>query len=228
MAIAYVAFRSDNWDPGKHPRGFHGHWATSGGILASAQKYAAGLAGKVKPRELDNYDVAQFKRERMDPAFRYTPEQVKAIRAYTENTYEDINGSARSGGDLGPQAKALSSAMQRMPEDLIVLREISGADVLSGVKPGDVIADDGFASTTLTSGGRYASGKSDTTVMHILTPAGTPVVWTGTNAGFPENEVILDHGQPMAVMKVQQRSGRSDVTDVYLLVLPKEVVHGKR
>lgn len=212
------------WDAGEL-RDWKGRWARTGSSeVGSANKHIAGLAGKVHPRELDNYNVKAYKTSRLDPAFKYTPEQEKAIRAYTETDYQDINDGLRQGGEPGEQAKALSSAMQPMPDDLVLVREVSGMHALENAQPGDVIADDGFSSTALTTGGRYASGRSDTTVLHILAPAGTPAVWTGQASGFPEDEVILDHGTPMVIMKAGLRPGRSNVRDVYLLALPKGAV----
>jgi hypothetical protein len=213
------------------PHGYIHGWIKAGApaasphaaaTLASAEKYIASMQGKVKPRELNNYDVGRYERETLNPAFHYMPEQEKAIRHYTENGYQEINDSARSGGSLSAEARALSSAMQPLPEDLVLLREVGGAQALGHVSPGDVIHDQGFSSTTLIGRGRFAVGKSDTTVMHILTPKGTPVVWADAASDYPEDEMVLDRGQPMIVMKKQQRAGRSDVTDVYLLVLPKE------
>jgi ADP-ribosyltransferase exoenzyme len=215
--------------------GFHGREATAGsGIQERAESYIASLRGKVKPRELDNYNVGTYKRETLNPAYHYTPAQTEAIRKYTDHSFEmnaDLRGDELERRDfqkakLTEEADQISAAMQPLPDDLVLLRELNGAHRMDALKAGDVIADDAFASTTLTSGsGRYAANRSDTTVMHILVPAGTPSVWVGAAAGtFPEDETILDRGQPMIVMKPPALSpGRSNVTDVYLLALPKAV-----
>jgi hypothetical protein len=215
--------------------GFHGRVATPGsGIGERAEAHIASLRGKVHPRELDNYNVGTYKRETLNPAYHYTPEQSEAIRKYTDHSFEmnaDLRGDELERREfqkarLTEEADQISAAMQPLPEDLILLRELSGAHRMDGLKEGDVIADDAFASTTLTSGsGRYAANRSDTTVLHIMAPAGTPSVWAGAAAGtFPEDETILDRGQPMIVMKSASLSpGRSNVTDVYLLALPKAV-----
>lgn len=204
------------------PRDWRGRWAHEGGaVAAKAQEYVKSLAGHVKLRELDDYDVGEFKRNTLDPAYHYTPEQAKAIGAYTEHAYHEINEAARTGhGEHVGDVDAISSAMQPMPEDLILLREVKGMHALGDLKPGDVIADPGFSSTTLIPG-RFAGGASNTTVLHVLTPKGTPTVWANPASGYPEDEIILDRDQPMVVMGSRQRPGRSDVTDVHLLVLPK-------
>ena len=215
--------------------GFHGRTAAAGsGIQERVQAYVAGLAGKVHPRELDNYNVGTYKRETLNPAYHYTSEQALAIRNYTDHSSE-LNADQRGespvyrqfqASKLAAEADQISSAMHPLPDDMILLRELTGAHRMDGMKPGDVIADDGFASTTLTAGsGRYAAGRSDTTVMHIMTPAGTPSVWTSPAGGtYPEDEVILDRGTPMVMMRPPApQPGRSDVTDVYLLALPKQV-----
>jgi ADP-ribosyltransferase exoenzyme len=207
------------------PHGYIHGWIKAGAAeTTGAEKYITSMAGKVKPRELDNYNVGAYERDTLTPAFHYTPEQGKAIGRYTEQGYGEINTAARAGGAASAEVQAISRAMQPLPEDLILLREVSGHATLSHLNPGDIIHDEGFSSTTLIGRGRFAIGKSDTTVMHIMTPKGTPAVWADPVSGFPEDEIILDRGQPMIVMKKQQRSGRTDVTDVYLLVLPKGTV----
>jgi hypothetical protein len=141
--------------------GFHGREATAGsGIQERVQAHIATLAGKVRPHELDNYSVGPYKREQLDPAYHYTPEQASAIRNYTDHSFE-LNQDQRGeppasrqfdAGKLAGEADQISSAMHPLPDDLILLRELSGAHRMDGQKQGDVIADDGFASTTLTSG----------------------------------------------------------------------------
>lgn len=210
-------------------RDWRGRWAHEGSAPAGkAGEYIKSVTGHLHPRQLDQYDVGNYKRGTLNPAYQYTPEQRKAIRAYTGSAYADINEAARSGRDDGSSAAAaadeLSSAMQPLPEDMLMLREVNGAHALGDVKVGDLIADPGFSSTTIAPGGRFAAGRSGTTIMHILAPKGTPTVWANPAADYPEDEMILDRGQPMQVMKVQPRKGRSDVTEVFLLALPKEAV----
>ena len=213
------------------PRAYGGSGQRHSGAGAGVRRR---LAGKVHPRELDNYNVGTYKRETLNPAYHYTSEQALAIRNYTDHSSE-LNADQRGespvyrqfqASKLAAEADQISSAMHPLPDDMILLRELTGAHRMDGMKPGDVIADDGFASTTLTAGsGRYAAGRSDTTVMHIMTPAGTPSVWTSPAGGtYPEDEVILDRGTPMVMMRPPApQPGRSDVTDVYLLALPKQV-----
>jgi hypothetical protein len=216
--------------------GFHGREATpGGGIQERVQAHIATLAGKMRPRDLDNYTVGPYKREHLNPAYHYTPEQAAAIRDYTAHSAE-MNADQRGeppasrqfpAAKLAAQADQISSAMQPLPHDLVLLRELNGMHRMDDLKQGDVIADDGFASTTLTGGsGRYAAGRDNTTVMHIMTPAGTPSVWTSPAGGdYPEDETILDRGTPMVILRPPTpRPGRSDVTDVYLLAVPKAVV----
>lgn len=190
----------------------------------TAEQYIDSVKGQLHPRELGNYDVASYKRERVAPAYSYTPKQAKAIHDYSETAYEDINQAARSGRDPGPVADTISSAMQPLPDDLILLRELNGADSLSDRQPGDILTDPGFASTTLAPRGRYASGRAGSTVLHILAPKGTPAVYADPASGFPEDEMILDRNTPMMIMRSQARPGQEGyVQDVYLLALPKGV-----
>ena len=205
------------------PRDWRGRWAHEGGAVASrAQEYIRSVTGKLHPHELGEYDTPAYKRDVLNPAFHYTPEQAKAVHGYAEH-YQEINDAARAGHDHAG-ADAISSAMQPLPHDLILLREVSGKHTLDDVNPGDVIADQGFSSTALRTGNRYASGRDDTTVMHILTPAGTPAVWADPVSEYPEDEMILDRGQALVMMKKQVRASKSTVTDAYFLAVPKEAV----
>ena len=205
------------------PRDWHGRWAHEGSApAAGAEKYIRQMTGKLRPRELGEYDTPAYKQDVLNPAFRYTPEQAAAIHGYAEH-YQEIQDAARTGKDHAG-ADAIGSAMQPLPQDLILLREVSGKHALDDVNPGDVIADQGFSSTTLRTGNRYASGRDDTTVMHILTPAGTPAVWADPVSEYPEDEMILDRGQALVMIKKQVRASKSTVTDAYFLAVPKDAV----
>jgi hypothetical protein len=217
------------WVPVGAPPGVasaEGGWSGArggSGITAKAKAHFDSIAGKVHPRELSVYDVKAYERDHLEPVLTLTPGQAKAARAYTGSAFADVNARLRRGEDGGETARVLASAMKPIPHDLIVLREITGEHALDGVEPGDVIADAAFSSAALTPAGRFAGGRSHTTVMHILAPAGTPAVYPGQASEFPEDELILDASQPMSLMKAGPRPGRSDVTDAYFLVLPKDV-----
>ena len=205
----------DDSDGGRGPLGSEASEA--------AQKYIASVSGKLSPRELGDYDVGAYKRDELAPLFHYTDAQERAIHDYTETKYTEINGALREGRDAGPDVDVISSAMRPLPDDLILLRELSGVNAMRGFSVGDVIADQAFASTTLIGRGRFASGRADTTVMHILTPKGTRALFADPASGFPEDEMILDHGTRMVIMRIAARPGHEGyVTDVYLLALPKE------
>jgi hypothetical protein len=210
------------------PEGYIHGWIKVGApgapvSASSAQQYIARVSGKLSPRELGNYDVAEYKRTRLEPLYHFSPEQMKAIGAYTETKYQEINEAARAGRDPGPEARTITSAMRPLPDDLILLRELNGADAMHDFKVGDVITDPAFASATLAPRGRFASGRAGTTVMHILTPKGTPAVYADPASGYPEDEMILDRGTSMVIMRVAPRQGHEGfVTDVYLLALPRE------
>jgi hypothetical protein len=217
------------FDPSQR-RDWHGRWGTGGSPAAGqAKEYIAGLAGHVQLRELNDYDTAAYERDHLDPMTEgRTAAQQAAVTAYTDHSFE-INARLRGDevqrprfkdSDLDAQADAISGAMRPLPDDLILLREIKGKDALSGFGPGDVIADNAFASTTLRPG-RFAGGRDDTTVLHILAPKGTPVVW----AGRAEDELILDRGQAMVIMGARVTPGGRDrfVTHLNVLVLPKGI-----
>lgn len=212
------------WDPGE-PRDWHGRWGKGGSHeAAAAQQHLASLAGKVRLREVNDYNLRDYQRGTLDPAYHYTAEQQAAILRYQDSS-TPINRAARGqapdtpgrpAAQLAADVEHLSAAMQPLPEDLVLLRELSGAHRLDDVQPGDVLSDLGFSSTTLTPG-RFAGGRSDTTVMHILAPAGTPTAWLGKW----ENEMLLDRDTPFVIVSKTPRPGRTDVTDVNVLLLPK-------
>lgn len=210
-------------------RDWRGRWAKSGSAPAGkAHEYLVSLTGKVSLTRLDDYNTPEYEREKLDPIReRYTPAQAEAVRQYVDHSYE-MNAHAR-GEEIRwrryPEAAtaarvdALSSAMAPLPDDLILMREIKGAEALDRFEPGDVIADDGFSSTTLRAG-RFASGRGGTTIMHILAPKGTPVVW----AGRVEDELIMDRGQALVlVSRKQTPRGTETLTEINLLALPEGI-----
>lgn len=217
------------WEPSAHPRDWHGRWAHKGsGVAGQAQDYIRQLSGQVQVRELNEYDVPGYERDRLDPLTAdWTPEQADAVAAYADHSYE-INNTARGvtltrhrvdPATTAQRTRLISSAMRPLPDDLVLLRELKGRTALGDLSPGDVIADPGFSSTTLRPG-RFASGRDDSTVLHILAPKGTPVVW----AGRGEDELILDRNTPLVVISKRLRPGRERfVTDMNLLVLPREM-----
>ncbi|HXJ27215.1 MAG TPA: ADP-ribosyltransferase [Streptosporangiaceae bacterium] len=210
-------------------RDWHGRWAKSGsGPAQKAHGYLVSLTGKVSLRRLHDYDIGDYTREKLDPMRdERTAEQDAAISDYVNHSYE-INATAR-GEDVRwrrfpeettrARIAAISSAMRPLPDDLVLMREIKGSEALDKFEPGDVIADEGFASTTLRAG-RFASGRGGTTIMHILAPRGTPVVW----AGRVEDELILDRGQALVlVSRKQTQRGPQTLTEINLLALPKGI-----
>lgn len=149
-------------------RDWRGRWAKGSSELGGkAAAYLASVSGgKLNLRELNEYDTPAYKREHLDPLRAgLSLQQDMAIDDYQENSFQ-INETARRHleGELPQYARQgdqISSAARPLPESLVVLRSVSDS-MLAGFEAGDVIADDGFSSTTLRAGPvRRRAGRQD-------------------------------------------------------------------
>lgn len=146
--------------------------------------------------------------------------QRGVVDTYTGDGFFRMNKELRAGNDSDPAIKRLDSAMQPLPEDLMLTRTV-GLEAFGKVNPedlaGSLVNDAAYASTSA-GPGAYGGGLSGVT-MHIVAPKGTPAVLAATLSRNPgEGEVILDRGTSMAVAKVvkNQYGGY----DMYMIVLP--------
>jgi hypothetical protein len=134
-----------------------------------------------------------------------TRQQGRAVRSYTEYSF-GANGALRAGTEPSKASakmmQGLDSAMQPLP-DSVVLRRVVGETAFPGGIPavGDVIADEGYSSTSL--GPDIGGGDVR---MEIVTPAGTPALVTGRYSVMPDQrEVILARGTRLRVVSAEQR-----------------------
>lgn len=86
-----------------------------------------------------------------------TDSEQYAVQAYSGSAYKTINNTLRSGGALTGQAQNLQNAVMKhtATKDLVLTRGVSqgalkamGVSDISQLKPGGVITDKGFVSTT--------------------------------------------------------------------------------
>jgi SPP1 gp7 family putative phage head morphogenesis protein len=208
VSSAAVEKRFDSLEP----RDAHGEWSR--------------VTGTVNASEITSAAEARAFGRKLSRAFTYTPAQVGAITGYIGNGYQDINDGLRSGNidaHSREMSEHLSSAMQPLPAAVIVHRELDDEQALRDLSPGDVIADHGFSSTSLTSGA-YDVGRENKTVLHITVPKGTPAVWAQPFSDSPEErELILDRDQPLHLTAVHRDSQRG-VTIAYMTAMPKSAV----
>lgn len=134
-----------------------------------------------------------------------------ALYNYFGEDYKRINRKARKGD--APEADAEVAAIDRAiasvgtPTPLKLYRGVSGegstAAMLRGVKPGDVIADRGFVSTSLDEdvATRFASRGEDF-VLEMYAPLGTKGLYAEPWADFDEAELLLGRNTPMIVREV--------------------------
>ncbi len=151
-------------------------------------------------------------------------DEYKAVGRYRMNEYREINEALRGGkGEVPAKVKdrvaLIDAALDRAstPEDVTAYPDMTvhrglGADVVAGMKPGEVFTDQGYISTSLNPevGEMYG-----TATMEIRVPKGSKGAYitaierrkdTGT-----EQEFLLPRGTSMRIVSVSDRDGKPHV-----------------
>lgn len=151
-----------------------------------------------------------------------TGDEGRAIARYTEDGYRDINGILREGLEnrdlksetyrhdqnsdwVARDTLRLISAVDRgrMPEDTVVYRGTTSTLVPDDIKPGDVLTDAGFLSTSV----GQRPGLGGPTVLRIAVPKDSAAAYpdvTNFSSNEGEKEVILQAGARMTVAAVHE------------------------
>jgi hypothetical protein len=141
----------------------------------------------------------------------------KALDLYTGDGFERINNTLRQQGGVGAGIKgsvnSLDSAIAKntLAQDTFVYRGVS-KKVLAGAKPGAVITDKGYPSTSLDfSAAAHFAGIAEGggVVTRIRVPKGRKAgAVDGLNKKYPdENEVLLPRGTRFKVVGKSKVSG---------------------
>lgn len=174
--------------------------------------------------QTDDHTVREVERDlykQMLPEPETAPE-IQAINAYSGsafkaiNTYLRQNAEAKDGGKpydqpyIGEKMKNIDAVMKRsrMTEDTIVYRGMTGAIAkqIRQAKPGSIVRDAGYTSTSLYSSVANGSFGYDGVVMKLLLPKGNSAyIMNGRGASlFPgEHEVLLPRGSRFKIRKVE-------------------------
>ena len=149
-----------------------------------------------------------------------TQEEEAAVGAYSGTTFGPVNKALRAGNThrLVPDLDS-AIAKGRIPEDIIVRRGLDSHPDLPGVdliRPGVVIREPGYTSTSLTSaasfGGRYQ--------LRIKVPAGSPGLWIQDLSDSPsEMEILLARGSRLLVTEIEEVGSRRML---HCVLLPPE------
>ncbi|MFB7598790.1 ADP-ribosyltransferase [Streptomyces sp. NPDC056160] len=161
-------------------------------------------------------------------------ESRDALRTYSGNEYDLINGHLRFGGPLDDSLKHTIAEMDKVmdtrpvPEDLMVIRGTGVDHVKVGGRPidspldmlGGTFDDKAFTSTAL---GRTPPPPFDQKPvwMHLRVPKDTPALWIDHLSKYPgERELLLAKGSEYKVTRVFFDEAH-DKWHIYGEVLPK-------
>lgn len=151
-----------------------------------------------------------------------TAPEIQAINAYSGSVYKAINSYLRKNADakdagkpyeqpyIGDKIKNIDAVMKRsrMTEATIVYRGMTGAiaNQIRQAKPGSIVREAGYASTSLYNSVAKGSFGYDGIVMKLLLPKGNSAyIMNGRGASlFPgEHEVLLPRGSRFKIRKVE-------------------------
>jgi SPP1 gp7 family putative phage head morphogenesis protein len=137
-----------------------------------------------------------------------TREERAVVSEYTGFHYKPMNDALRA-GRTHEYVPALDAAIDKavIPHDIQVHRGIRSHPALSDmrmVKPGDVITDAGYQSTSLDRYGGFGGGI----LLHIKVPAGSKALWLDDlSANKGEYEVLLARGSQLQITKIEWVGG---------------------
>ncbi|KNY20370.1 ADP-ribosyltransferase [Methylobacterium sp. ARG-1] len=152
-----------------------------------------------------------------------TPDEIAAINNYSGASFSEINGFLRKRAaakdrsnpykeeDLGPEIRNLDRVLKRskMTEDTVVYRGMSGefAQRVKALKPGAILRDGGYVSTSLhrSTADESFSGE-DGVVLKLLLPKGNRAYLMngrGASSFAMEHEVMLPRGSRFRIRKVE-------------------------
>lgn len=193
------------------------------GTPATSAPKATGpkMYGGVKPHHdkfdgvpTDEHGEQLWKAWQADTKAKLTGPEISAISSYTDGGYGQINSQLRQSTGVGnvsiaQQVARLDSALAKAElskQPTVVSRKVSNVSAWSSsAKPGTVIQDNGYLSTS-TNGGTWGGDVH----LKILLPAGTRGLWVNTTGGSShsnEKEIILPRGSQFIVHERVETGG---------------------
>lgn len=140
-----------------------------------------------------------------------TASEQQAVKAYSGSAYTTINNTLRSGGAMSPQAQNLQNAVMKHTaiKDLVLTRGLSqgaltamGVSDIGQLKPGGVITDKGFVSTTrkTATAEQFSQGGY---ALKVIVPKGKSVMPMKHLSHYAsEDEFLLPAGSQFRVIGV--------------------------
>lgn len=204
------------FDPNQ-PRDDHGRWTSEGGLdseAAEAVALAYSRDDHYESRINAIHDQLNKKQDRL------TSEEYDALEWYGESVgYQVINGQLRgrpiSDIDRSQAIKTLQNAVVRskLSEDLVLFRGSAlRQETVAQLKPGAVVVDKGFTSTTLNLkiAGSFLTDKMGPERQEVLYRIEAPKGSSARIFNNPEQteaEVVLPHGSRFEVQAVVETKG---------------------
>lgn len=167
-----------------------------------------------------------------------TKKERDELRNYTETDFTSINRRLRTGGklyqmseeDFNEKVQQIDSALGKaeIPEPVVSYRGVIGdfAKKLGESKPGEVVTDLGYSSTSLREGkavefaGDNGISLTSNTVMRISIPAGTKGAYLNAakiSTYVGENEILLARGTKFRVIKTEKTGKDAYTVDVEVI-----------
>lgn len=156
-----------------------------------------------------------------------TPGYVSRMNYYAINNFHrgKITPNDDDHAKILKYTKDLDNAIgrHRLNEDTHVWRGLRGhaATEFLAARPGHVVSDNGFVSTSLSPGYAYDYGQRDDHIAHIMLPKGSKAISLNHyDFGFrPEREVLLPRNAKFRYLgNERQRNHRGGITTVHHLM----------
>lgn len=183
-------------------------------IAEDVAKEVATPDGQPSPTPLSRDEYNAYKSSYSHAA---TGEHLEAEMFYSKGGDELVNPELRSGKPLSEEAKKLKNGLEaafslpeaRIPRSVMLYRGVSDNPTMGivgvkkrfqNVKPGDIIEDPAFTSTSFD---EMAKSRNEDIVFTIRAPAGTPALPIRSQFSF-EGEMLLPPNTKMRVDRIEE------------------------
>lgn len=199
-----------------------------------------GISRTERPKEGEHVDLAYFSERDADQILEYwerpsrttevnyTASDALAINYYQMSGYKAIGESLRQGasGDrrMVDYIVSLNAALQKakLHSPITLFRGLNGdyAEQLSRLRPGDIIQETSFSSTTPSEKGALGFAKRNGVILQVEAPAGLPALDLGASLFSIDEDEILLRESAFEVQEVR-REKLDGVVITRVIVRPK-------
>ena len=185
-------------------------------IFSGKPQQGGSIGGEQQQGDLNMEGYSNPKYSELSAPRGLSSASVDAISEYQMSNYHEVNSGLRDGKvgrEIEPYVRAIDkgfSAAKPTDRALLVYRGISG-DVVKDLKPGKVIRDRGYTSTTVDGADAKIYGER---VIKIGIPKGSKILAVGQVTGRKaEAEVLLPRGSRFRVIKISGKYIEVELVD---------------